>query len=188
MGQLKSSLTCSECGYCSTAFDPFWDLSLPIPKVRGPHRPQSPAPHTLCLTHAVLPQKGYGEVTLMDCLRLFTKEDVLDGDEKPVRGMGAGGLALVQAGPLSLPCLCCQDCGLGAQWGWPLLSPSCLCCLSPTDMLSLQSQDKVHKEIQHPEVPQDPGASYPSGGGTGPGGAGGGAGGSSWAPLCPSAP
>uniref|UniRef100_A0A8C3VCP2 Ubiquitin carboxyl-terminal hydrolase n=1 Tax=Catharus ustulatus TaxID=91951 RepID=A0A8C3VCP2_CATUS len=59
VGQLKSSLTCSECGYCSTAFDPFWDLSLPIPK------------------------KGYGEVTLMDCLRLFTKEDVLDGDEKP---------------------------------------------------------------------------------------------------------
>ncbi|NXD15325.1 UBP2 hydrolase, partial [Nothocercus nigrocapillus] len=59
VGQLKSSLTCGECGYCSTAFDPFWDLSLPIPK------------------------KGYGEVTLMDCLRLFTKEDVLDGDEKP---------------------------------------------------------------------------------------------------------
>ncbi|XP_039941103.1 ubiquitin carboxyl-terminal hydrolase 2 isoform X1 [Hirundo rustica] len=59
VGQLKSSLTCTECGYCSTAFDPFWDLSLPIPK------------------------KSYGEVTLMDCLRLFTKEDVLDGDEKP---------------------------------------------------------------------------------------------------------
>ncbi|XP_029817925.1 ubiquitin carboxyl-terminal hydrolase 2 [Manacus vitellinus] len=36
VGQLKSSLTCSECGYCSTAFDPFWDLSLPIPKVRHP--------------------------------------------------------------------------------------------------------------------------------------------------------
>lgn len=36
VGQLKSSLTCSECGYCSTAFDPFWDLSLPIPKVREP--------------------------------------------------------------------------------------------------------------------------------------------------------
>ncbi|XP_007067012.2 ubiquitin carboxyl-terminal hydrolase 2 isoform X1 [Chelonia mydas] len=59
VGQLKSSLTCSECGYCSTAFDPFWDLSLPIAK------------------------KSYGEVTLLDCLRLFTKEDVLDGDEKP---------------------------------------------------------------------------------------------------------
>ncbi|XP_070808425.1 ubiquitin carboxyl-terminal hydrolase 2 [Pituophis catenifer annectens] len=59
VGQLKSSLTCSSCGYCSTAFDPFWDLSLPIAK------------------------KSYGEVNLIDCMRLFTKEDVLDGDEKP---------------------------------------------------------------------------------------------------------
>ncbi|XP_032401168.1 ubiquitin carboxyl-terminal hydrolase 2a isoform X2 [Xiphophorus hellerii] len=58
VGQLKSSLTCSHCGFCSTVFDPFWDLSLPI-------------------------TKGYGEVSLMDCMRLFTKEDVLDGDEKP---------------------------------------------------------------------------------------------------------
>ncbi|XP_053126083.1 ubiquitin carboxyl-terminal hydrolase 2 isoform X2 [Hemicordylus capensis] len=59
VGQLKSSLTCSVCGFCSTAFDPFWDLSLPIPK-------------------------GYGEVNLIDCMRLFTKEDILDGDEKPI--------------------------------------------------------------------------------------------------------
>ncbi|XP_026234611.1 ubiquitin carboxyl-terminal hydrolase 2a isoform X2 [Anabas testudineus] len=58
VGQLKSTLTCSHCGFCSTVFDPFWDLSLPI-------------------------AKGYGEVSLMDCMRLFTKEDVLDGDEKP---------------------------------------------------------------------------------------------------------
>ncbi|KAH0623310.1 hypothetical protein JD844_031504 [Phrynosoma platyrhinos] len=42
------------------AFDPFWDLSLPIAK------------------------KSYGEVNLIDCMRLFTKEDILDGDEKPV--------------------------------------------------------------------------------------------------------
>ncbi|XP_048838096.1 ubiquitin carboxyl-terminal hydrolase 2-like isoform X2 [Brienomyrus brachyistius] len=59
VGQLKSSLTCCQCGYCSTVFDPFWDLSLPIAK------------------------KGHGEVSLMECMRLFTKEDVLDGDEKP---------------------------------------------------------------------------------------------------------
>ncbi|KAF4008962.1 hypothetical protein G4228_000340 [Cervus hanglu yarkandensis] len=59
VGQLKSSLTCTDCGYCSTVFDPFWDLSLPIAK------------------------RGYPEVMLMDCMRLFTKEDVLDGDEKP---------------------------------------------------------------------------------------------------------
>eukprot|EP00069_Balaena_mysticetus_P022019 bmy_03235T0 len=33
--------------------------------------------------HFPLSQRGYPEVTLMDCMRLFTKEDVLDGDEKP---------------------------------------------------------------------------------------------------------
>ncbi|CAM4537430.1 unnamed protein product [Leuciscus chuanchicus] len=59
VGQLKSSLTCSECGFCSTVYDPFWDLSLPINKTSG-------------------------EVSLIDCLRLFTKEDVLDGNERPV--------------------------------------------------------------------------------------------------------
>ncbi|KAM8835496.1 ubiquitin carboxyl-terminal hydrolase 2-like [Synchiropus picturatus] len=59
VGQLKSSLTCTVCGFRSTVFEPFWDLSIPIA------------------------QKNVGEVTLKDCLRLFTKEDVLDGDERP---------------------------------------------------------------------------------------------------------
>uniref|UniRef100_A0A3Q4H9F0 ubiquitinyl hydrolase 1 n=1 Tax=Neolamprologus brichardi TaxID=32507 RepID=A0A3Q4H9F0_NEOBR len=59
VGQLKSSLTCTACGFRSTVFDPFWDLSIPIA------------------------QKSSGEVTLKDCLRLFTKEDVLDGEERP---------------------------------------------------------------------------------------------------------
>ncbi|XP_061558928.1 ubiquitin carboxyl-terminal hydrolase 2-like isoform X1 [Phycodurus eques] len=59
VGQLKSSLTCTVCGFRSTVFEPFWDLSIPI------------APKTS------------GEVTLKDCLRVFTKEDVLDGDERP---------------------------------------------------------------------------------------------------------
>ncbi|XP_023263432.1 ubiquitin carboxyl-terminal hydrolase 2-like [Seriola lalandi dorsalis] len=59
VGQLKSSLTCTACGFRSTVFDPFWDLSIPIA------------------------QKSSGEVTLKDCLKLFTKDDVLDGDERP---------------------------------------------------------------------------------------------------------
>ncbi|XP_043997621.1 ubiquitin carboxyl-terminal hydrolase 2-like [Gambusia affinis] len=58
-GQLKSSLTCTVCGFRSTVFEPFWDLSVPIA------------------------QKSSGEVTLKDCLRLFTREDVLDGEERP---------------------------------------------------------------------------------------------------------
>lgn len=31
VGQLKSVLTCTVCDYKSVTFDPFWDLSLPIP-------------------------------------------------------------------------------------------------------------------------------------------------------------
>ncbi|UYV79323.1 USP2 [Cordylochernes scorpioides] len=58
VGQLKSSLRCDSCRYDSVTFDPFWDLSLPIPKLRD-------------------------SVTLRDCLNLFTKEEILDGDEKP---------------------------------------------------------------------------------------------------------
>lgn len=59
VGQLKSSLQCSVCGHCSVTFDPFWDLSLPIPSKAG-------------------------QVRLSQCLDLFTKEEVLDGDERPV--------------------------------------------------------------------------------------------------------
>lgn len=59
VGQLKSSLQCSVCGHCSVTFDPFWDLSLPIPSKSG-------------------------QVRLSQCLDLFTKEEVLDGDERPV--------------------------------------------------------------------------------------------------------
>ncbi|XP_018012324.1 ubiquitin carboxyl-terminal hydrolase 4 isoform X3 [Hyalella azteca] len=58
VGQLKSSLQCSHCSHTSVTFDPFWDLSLPIP------------PKT-------------GTVRLNQCLDLFTKEEVMDGDERP---------------------------------------------------------------------------------------------------------
>ncbi|KAA8586564.1 hypothetical protein FQN60_000400 [Etheostoma spectabile] len=30
VGQLKSSVTCTVCGFRSTVFDPFWDLSIPV--------------------------------------------------------------------------------------------------------------------------------------------------------------
>ncbi|XP_026476743.1 MATH and LRR domain-containing protein PFE0570w-like [Ctenocephalides felis] len=58
VGQLKSTLRCTICGHSSVTFDPFWDLSLPIPSRTG-------------------------QVRLNQCLELFTKEEVLDGDEKP---------------------------------------------------------------------------------------------------------
>ena len=34
VGQLKSSLTCARCGYISNTFDPFWEIPLPLKKVR----------------------------------------------------------------------------------------------------------------------------------------------------------
>ncbi|XP_018318666.1 ubiquitin carboxyl-terminal hydrolase 24 isoform X2 [Agrilus planipennis] len=58
VGQLKSTLRCTHCGHCSVTFDPFWDLSLPIPQRAGPLR-------------------------LQQCLECFTREETLDGDEKP---------------------------------------------------------------------------------------------------------
>jgi len=33
VGQLKSTLTCSQCGYVSNTFEPFHDLSLPMKRV-----------------------------------------------------------------------------------------------------------------------------------------------------------
>ena len=34
-GQLKSHVVCGTCGHVSTAYDPFYDLSLPIPKSKS---------------------------------------------------------------------------------------------------------------------------------------------------------
>ncbi|XP_075032217.1 ubiquitin carboxyl-terminal hydrolase 21 isoform X4 [Calonectris borealis] len=61
VGQLKSCLKCQACGYRSTTFEVFCDLSLPIPK------------------------KSFagGKVSLHDCFSLFTKEEELDSENAP---------------------------------------------------------------------------------------------------------
>ncbi|XP_075219029.1 ubiquitin carboxyl-terminal hydrolase 2-like isoform X2 [Lycorma delicatula] len=58
VGQLKSTLKCTVCGHCSTTYEVFWDLSLPLPSRTGSLR-------------------------LSQCLEHFTKEEILDGDEMP---------------------------------------------------------------------------------------------------------
>ncbi|EDW76600.2 uncharacterized protein Dwil_GK14576, partial [Drosophila willistoni] len=58
VGQLKSTLKCSTCGNTSVTFDPFWDLSVPLP-----------LSSTRC--------------KLDTCLNLFIKEEVLDGNDMP---------------------------------------------------------------------------------------------------------
>ncbi|XP_045769932.1 ubiquitin carboxyl-terminal hydrolase 15-like [Maniola jurtina] len=58
IGQLKSTLRCTHCHHDSVTFDPFWDLSLPIPSRTG-------------------------NLKLQQCLQHFVREEELDGDEKP---------------------------------------------------------------------------------------------------------
>uniref|UniRef100_A0A1I8HI93 Ubiquitin carboxyl-terminal hydrolase n=2 Tax=Macrostomum lignano TaxID=282301 RepID=A0A1I8HI93_9PLAT len=57
VGQLKSTLECCHCGHKTTTFDPFWDLSLSIPRGRS--------------------------TDLQSCLKLFTSRETLEGDEMP---------------------------------------------------------------------------------------------------------
>ena len=61
-GQLRSTLTCMECQYARVKFDPFMYLSLPIP-VAGL-------------------QSDEDGCTLNDCLKEFSKEEMLEGDEQ----------------------------------------------------------------------------------------------------------
>ena len=61
MGQLKSTLKCLVCGHRSVTFDPFWDLSIPIPS--------SPSLQT--------------PVKLEQCLDEFTQEETLEENEMP---------------------------------------------------------------------------------------------------------
>lgn len=60
VGQLKSTLTCTVCEHRSVTYDPFWDLSLPIPS-----------------------RTKTEDINITRCFRAFTQEEILDGDEKP---------------------------------------------------------------------------------------------------------
>jgi ubiquitin C-terminal hydrolase len=58
-GQLRSTVRCSRCGRASACFDPFQDISLPLPVVAGSDAAQQ-------------------SVTLQSCLAAFCDEEVLD--------------------------------------------------------------------------------------------------------------
>eukprot|EP00736_Rhodelphis_marinus_P008417 Rmarinus@m.3361 len=60
-GQLRSRVVCCVCNHVSSSFDPFWDISVPIPKTRG---------------------FGGGSTDLSTCLASFSEEEVLDGNDK----------------------------------------------------------------------------------------------------------
>eukprot|EP01135_Chromosphaera_perkinsii_P012431 Nk52_evm42s2657 gene=Nk52_evmTU42s2657 len=68
LGQLKSTVECLTCKHQSVTFDPFWDLSLPIPsRFKG-------------IKSALM---GGSECELLECFRQFTEEEILDGNERP---------------------------------------------------------------------------------------------------------
>ena len=68
-GQLRSTVVCKKCGKKSTAFDPFWDLSLPIPKSS-----------TMSVKRFGYFSKGTSlsssKISINDCLKAFTDEEV----------------------------------------------------------------------------------------------------------------
>ncbi|XP_043357009.1 ubiquitin carboxyl-terminal hydrolase 2 isoform X2 [Dermochelys coriacea] len=247
VGQLKSSLTCSECSYCSTAFDPFWDLSLPIAKVMllpppAAQRPPIPPAQACSDPPSLLPAEELRRgdpfglpAALHQGGRAGWRREASEGGMGGQIVGGRDGQAgtdgqadcclgtrrcgteivtlphcaicphhsfAVAIGPASQPhgneATCPQgghhlDSGIGLdllplgpisarRWAYllkfpcewhararpraPGFSPLVMLSgspsnpgLSPPDMLPLQNQDEVHKEVQHPEVPKDPGAS-----------------------------
>lgn len=80
-GQLQSSLVCQKCKGRSEAFDPFMDLSLPIPKARG-------GGLGAALSRLAIGSGGGGggssgaRCTLSDCFGEFVKEELLTGNEQ----------------------------------------------------------------------------------------------------------
>ncbi|XP_039439099.1 ubiquitin carboxyl-terminal hydrolase 2 isoform X3 [Culex pipiens pallens] len=54
VGMLRSTLRCSACNNASVTFDPFWDLSLPLPSTNSRGK-------------------------LLDCMDEFVREEVMDG-------------------------------------------------------------------------------------------------------------
>jgi len=71
-GQLVSILKCGTCGHTSNCFDPFLDLSLPIPE-------QSQVKETEAGVGGASAAKGQ-PVHLQDCFRAFCVTETLDGE------------------------------------------------------------------------------------------------------------
>jgi len=73
-GQLCSTIQCRQCHYVSKAFDPFWDLSLPIP-TKSSSKSSS-------LYGGFDSSTMTSNPTLLDCFHEFTRKDVLEGNDQ----------------------------------------------------------------------------------------------------------
>ncbi len=104
-GQLQSTIKCLTCGNVSSAFDPFWDLSLPIPKSASEKSSAAggggggyssgysfSSRYGLGLGSSYgsySPSRSYysdsgsgGSCTLADCFSAFCEEETLSGNEQ----------------------------------------------------------------------------------------------------------
>eukprot|EP00903_Cladosiphon_okamuranus_P014405 g13373.t1 len=100
-GQLQSRISCLTCGNVSFCFDPFFDLSVPLPsdsnRGRGAEEGDGLGGRDTRGSYSSGGSSGGGggaggrsstsgrpTTTLEDCLRAFSTEEALDGDNRPV--------------------------------------------------------------------------------------------------------
>lgn len=97
-GQLQSRISCLSCGNVSFCFDPFFDLSVPLPsngsRERGGDQGGGYGGRDVRGSYSSGGGGGGGRsstsepsratTTLEDCLRAFSTEETLDGDNRPV--------------------------------------------------------------------------------------------------------
>lgn len=90
-GQLQSSLVCLTCKKASEAFDPFMDLSLPIPKSKGSSASGGGGGGGLSSAFSRMSMfsssssgssSAVSRCTLMDCFQEFLTEEILRGNEQ----------------------------------------------------------------------------------------------------------
>jgi ubiquitin carboxyl-terminal hydrolase 2/21 len=80
MGQFRSSLQCSVCNESTHRFENFWDIGLPIPKVS-----YCSCCASCSYTDFVLQTSPDEIPDLYQCLSQFTKEEIMEGNNSPVR-------------------------------------------------------------------------------------------------------
>ena len=77
-GQLLSTTQCTNCGTESYCFDPFYDISLPFPEKSQSVRKNQY--RRVSMLSSIVGHADLSRCSLDDCLREFTKEEVLEGD------------------------------------------------------------------------------------------------------------
>ena len=75
-GQLRSQVVCSTCDSLSTAFDPFWDLSVPIPS-----RAQTSERASSAIRSAAGGCGSSSACSLTECMSAFSAEETLAEDD-----------------------------------------------------------------------------------------------------------